>query len=206
MRAFIRKTKNKGVNMKPIRKNELEHWANLIDRKFEARGAELERQFETEVDKLTENTFSSFKRKIKVDSFLNQFAKDKKNYDDFVKYKESKEFELERLKNISRSKLCDYLDKLSNRNQWDLYNTNDCKTVEAFEKQFEEACRSEAKRHLKKQPIAKDINNLEAIKEHAKNILMSGRDINVTVSALNQLCESKGISLNAPKSLLQLSE
>ena len=192
--------------MKPIRKNELEHWANLIDRKFEARGAELERQFETEVDKLTENTFSSFKRKIKVDSFLNQFAKDKKNYDDFVKSKESKEFELERLKNISRSKLCDYLDKLSNRNQCDLYNTNDCKTVEAFEKQFEEACRSEAKRHLKKQPIAKDINNLEAIKEHAKNILMSGRDINMTVSSLNELCESKGISLNAPKSLLQLSE
>jgi hypothetical protein len=110
MRAFIRKTKNKGVNMKPIRKNELEHWALLIDRKFEARGAELERQFETEVDKLTENTFGSFKRKIKVDSFLNQFAKDKKNYDDFVKSKESKEFELERLKNISRSKLCDYLE------------------------------------------------------------------------------------------------
>jgi hypothetical protein len=78
MRAFIRKTKNKGVNMKPIRKNELEHWANLIDRKFETRGAELERQFETEVDKLTEKTFGSFKRKIKVDSFLNQFAKDKK--------------------------------------------------------------------------------------------------------------------------------
>jgi hypothetical protein len=41
VRAFIRKTKNKGVNMKPIRKNELEHWANLIDRKFEARGAEF---------------------------------------------------------------------------------------------------------------------------------------------------------------------
>jgi hypothetical protein len=96
--------------------------------------------------------------------------------------------------------------KLSNTNQWDLYNTSDCKTIEAFEKQFEEACRSEAKRHLKKQPIAKDINNLEAIKEHAKNILMSGRDINMTVSSLNQLCESKGISLNAPKSLLQLSE
>jgi hypothetical protein len=206
VRAFIRKTKNKGVNMKPIRKNELEHWANLIDRKFESRGEELQRQFETEVDKLTEKTFSSFKKKIKVDSLLNQFAKDKKAYDDFVKSKESKEFELERLKNISKSKLCDYLEKLSNTNQWDLYHVNDCKTVEAFEKQFEDACRSEAKRHLKKQPIAKDINNLEAIKEHAKNILMSGRDINMTVSSLNQLCESKGISLNAPKSLLQLSE
>lgn len=206
MRAFIRKTKNKGVNMKPIRKNELEHWALLIDRKFEARGAELERQFETEVDKLTEKTFGSFKKKIKADSLLNQFAKDKKAYDDFVKSKESKEFELSRMKDVSKSKLCDYLEKLSNRNQWELYNTNDCKTVEAFEKQFEEACRSEAKRHLKKQPIAKDINNLEAIKEHAKNILMSGRDINVTVTALNQLCESKGISLNAPNSLLQLSE
>jgi DNA-binding Xre family transcriptional regulator len=202
MRAFIRKTKNKGVNMKPIRKNELEHWANLIDRKFESRGEELQRQFETEVDKLTENTFSSFKKKIKADDLLNQFAKDKKNHDEYFQT----EVELERLKNISRSKLCNYLEKLSNRNQWDLYNINDCKTVEAFEKQFEEACRSEAKRHLKKQPIAKDINNLEAIKEHAKNILMSGRDINVTVSTLNQLCESKGISLNAPKSLLQLSE
>jgi hypothetical protein len=78
VRAFIRKTKNKGVNMKPIRKNELEHWANLIDRKFETRGEELQRQFETEVDKLTEKTFGSFKKKIKVDSLLNQFAKDKK--------------------------------------------------------------------------------------------------------------------------------
>jgi hypothetical protein len=59
---------------------------------------------------------------------------------------------------------------------------------------------------LKKQPIAKDINNLEAVREHAKNILMSGREINATVSALNTLCEDRGISLNAPKSLLQLSE
>jgi succinate dehydrogenase/fumarate reductase flavoprotein subunit len=105
MRAFIRKTKNKGVNMKPIRKNELEHWANLIDRKFESRGEELQRQFETEVDKLTEKTFGSFKKKIKVDSLLNQFAKDKKNYDDFVKSKESKEQELQRLKNLSQLKL-----------------------------------------------------------------------------------------------------
>ena len=192
--------------MKPIRKNELEHWANLIDKKFETRGEELQRQFETEVDKLTEKTFGSFKKKIKVDSLLNQFAKDKKAYDDFVKSKESKEQELQRLKNLSQLKLSDYLVKLSNTNQWELYHVNYCNSIEAFEKQFEEACRSEAKRHLKKQPIAKDINNLEAIKEHAKNILMSGRDINVTVSALNQLCESKGISLNAPKSLLQLSE
>ena len=192
--------------MKPIRKNELEHWANLIDRKFETRGEELQRQFETEVDKLTEKTFSSFKKKIKVDSLLNQFAKDKKAYDDFVKSKESKEQELQRLKHLSQLKLSDYLVKLSNTNQWELYHVSDCNSIEAFEKQFEEACRSEAKRHLKKQPIAKDINNLEAIKEHAKNILMSGRDINITVSSLNQLCESKGISLNAPKSLLQLSE
>ena len=139
--------------MKPIRKNELEHWANLIDKKFETRGEELQR-----------------------------------------------------LKNLSQLKLSDYLVKLSNTNQWELYHVSDCNSIEAFEKQFEEACRAEAKRHLKKQPIAKDINNLEAIKEHAKNILMSGRDINITVSALNQLCESKGISLNAPKSLLQLSE
>jgi type I site-specific restriction endonuclease len=192
--------------MKPIRKNELEHWANLIDKKFETRGEELQRQFETEVDKLTEKTFSSFKKKIKVDSLLNQFAKDKKAYDDFVKSKESKEQELQRLKHLSQLKLSDYLVKLSNTNQWELYHVSDCNSIEAFEKQFGEACRAEAKRHLKKQPIAKDINNLEAIKEHAKNILMSGRDINITVSTLNQLCESKGISLNAPKSLLQLSE
>ena len=192
--------------MKPIRKNELEHWALLIDRKFEARGAELERQFETEVDKLTEKTFGSFKKKIKVDSLLNQFAKDKKAYDDFVKSKESKEQELQRLKHLSQLKLSDYLVKLSNTNQWELYHVSDCNSIEAFEKQFEEACRSEAKRHLKKQPIAKDINNLEAIKEHAKNILMCGRDINITVRSLNELCQSKGISLNAPKSLLQLSE
>jgi organic radical activating enzyme len=86
--------------MKPIRKNELEHWANLIDKKFETRGEELQRQFETEVDKLTEKTFSSFKKKIKVDSLLNQFAKDKKAYDDFVKSKESKEQELQRLKTL----------------------------------------------------------------------------------------------------------
>jgi hypothetical protein len=27
--------------MKPIRKNELEHWANLIDKKFETRGEDF---------------------------------------------------------------------------------------------------------------------------------------------------------------------
>ena len=192
--------------MKPIRKNELEHWSNLIDKKFRSRGEELTRQFETEVDKLTEKTFGAFKKKIKVDNLLNTFSKDQKSYDDFVKSKESREFELERIKNRSKSNLRDYLEKLNNTNQWGIYNIEDCKTVESFEKKFEEACRSEAQRHLKKQPIAKDINNLEAVREHAKNILMSGREINITVSALNTLCEDRGISLNAPKSLLQLSE
>jgi hypothetical protein len=105
--------------MKPIRKNELEHWANLIDRKFEARGEELQRQFETEVDKLTEKTFGSFKKKIKVDSLLNQFAKDKKNYDDFVKSKESKEG-ASKIKKLISIEAIDYLVKLSNTNQWDL--------------------------------------------------------------------------------------
>jgi len=194
------------VTMKPIRKPELEHWSNLIDRKFRSRGEELTRQFETEVDKLTEKTFGAFKKKIKVDNLLNIYSKDQKSYDDFVKSKESREYELERIKNRSKSNLHVFLEKLNNTNQWRLHDIEDCKSVESFEIKFEEACRSEAQRHLKKQPIAKDINNLEAVREHAKNILMSGREINITVSALNTLCEDKGISLNAPKSLLQLSE
>ena len=194
--------------MKPIRKNELEYYERLIDKKFEKQGDALNRQFNNEVDKKVEQTFKSFKKHLKVDDMIKQLDKARSEYETFKRTKDQKESELRDKLEKHANKLANYLREKSETNDWDLrisrYDRDDMISPDQFDEKIKEACRVEARRYLEKQDIAKNMKALETKKEMARNILFSGSSINSVVSELSHVFKASQIEFQIPKSLLQL--
>ena len=194
--------------MKPIRKNELEYLEKLIDKKFSNQSDSLRRKFDTEVDKTVEKTFKSFKSKLKVDDLIKKSEKARLDYETFKRTKEIKEAELKRHAEAMSNKVKEFLDNKSKINDWDLrvvssYD-NDLLDASDFDKHIKDACRTEARRYLEKQELAKEFNALKDKKELAQNILYSGSSINSVVSELSQVFNSCRINYQIPKALLQI--
>lgn len=197
-----------GVNMKPIRKNELEYLEKLIDKKFSNQSDSLRRKFDTEVDKTVEKTFKSFKSKLKVDEMIKQSEKARLDYETFKRTKEIKEAELKRNAEATADKVIEFLNNKSKINDWDLrigrsYN-NDMLDASDFDKEIKDACRTEARRYLEKQDVAKEFHALKDKKELAQNILYSGSSINSVVAELSKVFNGCKINYQIPKSLLQI--
>jgi hypothetical protein len=87
VRAFIRKTKNKGVNMKPIRSNELLYLDKVINDKFcnkrQDVGTEISQQAQTLADKASKH----FPKELKVEKKLTNLNEAYKEYAKFIKTK-----------------------------------------------------------------------------------------------------------------------
>ena len=133
--------------MKPIRKNELEYYERLIDKKFEKQGDALNRQFNNEVDKKVEQTFKSFKKHLKVDDMIKQLDKARSEYETFKRTKDQKESELRDKLETHANKLANYLREKSETNDWDLrisrYDRDDMISPDQFDEKIKEACRVE---------------------------------------------------------------
>jgi len=195
--------------MKPIRKNELEYYERLIDRKFEKQGDALNREFNNEVDKKVEQTFKSFKKHLKVEDMFKKVERARSEYEIFKRTKDQKESELRDKLETHANTLANYLREKSDVNNWDLrmsagYDRDGVLSSNEFDNKIKEACRVEARRYLEKQDIAKNMKALETRKEMARNILFSGSSINSVVSELANVFKSSQIDFQIPKSLLQL--
>ena len=195
--------------MKPIRKNELEYLEKLIDKKFSNQSDSLRRKFDTEVDKTVEKTFKSFKSKLKVDEMIKKSEKARLDYETFKRTKEIKEAELKRNAEAMSNKVIEFLENKSKINDWDLrigrssYN-DDLLDASDFDKEIKAACRTEARRYLEKQDVAKEFHALKDKKELAQNILYSGSSINSVVAELSRVFNGCKINYQIPKSLLQI--
>jgi len=195
--------------MKPIRKNELEYLEKLIDKKFSNQSDSLRRKFDTEVDKTVEKTFKSFKAKLKVDELVKKSEKARLDYETFKRTKEIKEAELKRNAEAMSNKVVEFLENKSKINDWSLsigrrsYN-DDLLDASDFDKQIKDACRTEARRYLEKQDVAKEFHALKDKKELAQNILYSGSSINSVVAELSRVFNGCKINYQIPKSLLQI--
>ena len=200
--------------MKPIRKNELEYLEKLIDKKFSNQSDSLRRKFDTEVDKTVEKTFKSFKKtlkegKVSVDDLIKKSELARLEYENFKRTKEIKEAELKRNAEATADKVIDFLNNKSKINDWDLSigrsgYRDDMLDASDFDKQIKDACRTEARRYLEKQDVAKEFHALKDKKELAQNILYSGSSINSVVSELSRVFNSCKINYQIPKSLLQI--
>lgn len=194
--------------MKPIRKNELEYLEKLIDKKFSNQSDSLRRKFDNEVDKTVEKTFKAFKKNLKVDDMIKKSEKARMDYENFKRTKELQEAELKRKADDSAKKVVDFLETKSRSNDWDIrlgnsYN-DDMLDSSDFEKAIKEACRTEARRYLEKQDVAKEFHALKDKKELAQNILYSGSSINSVVAELSTVFKGCKINYQIPNSLLQI--
>lgn len=198
--------------MKPIRSNELEYYEKLIDNKFRSQNDALNRKLNNEIDKVVDKTFKPFKKRLNMDTLLAKFNKAKKEYSTFKQTKEIKENELKMKALEEQNKLASFLKQKSESNNWDLdINTNSYShrddrfySETEIDDLVKDACKVEARRFVEKQPVAKDINALDDLKERARNILYSGNSISATVSELSKVFKQGNIQFQIPSNLLQI--
>jgi len=198
--------------MKPIRSNELEYYEKLIDNKFRSQNDALNRKLNNEIDKVVEKTFKPFKKRLNMDTLIAKFNKARKEYSTFKQTKEIKENELKMKALEEQSKLKSFLKQKSESNNWglDINTSSYIHREDSFYNESEiddmikDACKVEARRFVEKQPVAKDINALDELKESARNILYSGNSISATVSELSKVFKQGNIQFQIPSNLLQI--
>jgi len=131
------------------------------------------------------------------------------DYETFKRTKEIKEAELKRNAEAMSNKVIEFLENKSKINDWDLrigrssYN-DDLLDASDFDKEIKSACRTEARRYLEKQEVAKQFHALKDKKELAQNILYSGSSINSVVAELSKVFNGCKINYQIPQSLLQI--
>jgi hypothetical protein len=207
MRTFNRKTKNKGVNMKPIRSNELLYLDKVINDKFYAKRKDVETEISQNAQTMSDKANKHFPKELKVDGKLKNLNQAYKQYADFIQTKELMENDLRTKVNNLSAQVEEHLDKYKQSRGWDIrfdgYDVRDANPVDYFERAMREACFEEAKTKATKEHKLYSLLNSQ--QEYAKNILYSGGDINTVNTELKKAFSEAEIEFQLPKSLVQLS-
>jgi hypothetical protein len=181
--------------MQPIRSNELNYWQNVIWEKFANRKKELETVLFQEVKSKARQVQSTFNKKLRVDSKLENLKKAEKAYNDFVANKEKIEREMQ---------LRNDLKNWNEVRQWDNSSCNSLKSLFAVEEFLSEVCYEETKEAYMKSEKGRLLAELNNSQDEARNILHSGGSIKDVVHNLDNIFKRTKIEVRIPKNLLQL--
>lgn len=190
--------------MQPIRSNELNYWQNVIWEKFANRKKELETDLFQDVKVKARQVQSTFNKKIKVDSKLDQLKKAEKSFNDFVSSKEKVERELQFKVAMLVEELRNDLKTWNEVRQWENSDCNSIKTLSGIEQYLDEVCYEETKQAYMKTEKGKLLNELNKSQDEARNVLHSGGSINDVVHNLDNIFKRTKIEVRIPKTLLQL--
>ena len=190
--------------MQPIRSNELNYWQNVIWEKFASRKKELETDLFQDVKVKARQVQSTFNKKIKVDSKLDQLKKAEKSFLDFVSSKEKVERELQFKVATLVEELRNDLKTWNEVRQWENSDCNSIKTLGGVENYLEEVCYEETKQAYMKTEKGRLLNELNNSQDEARNILHSGGSIKDVVHNLDNIFKRTKIEVRIPKNLLQL--
>ena len=190
--------------MQPIRSNELNYWQNVIWEKFASRKKELETDLFQDVKVKARQVQSTFNKKIKVDSKLDQLKKAEKSFLDFVSSKEKVERELQFKVATLVEELRNDLKTWNEVRQWENSDCNSIKTLGGVENYLEEVCYEETKQAYMKTEKGRLLNELNNSQDEARNILHSGGSIKDVVNNLDNIFKRTKIEVRIPKNLLQL--
>lgn len=190
--------------MQPIRSNELNYWQNVIWEKFANRKKELETDLFQDVKVKARQVQSTFNKKIKVDSKLDQLKKAEKSFLDFVSSKEKVERELQFKVATLVEELRNDLKTWNEVRQWENSDCNSIKTLGGVENYLEEVCYEETKQAYMKTEKGRLLNELNNSQDEARNILHSGGSIKDVVHNLDNIFKRTKIEVRIPKNLLQL--
>jgi len=190
--------------MQPIRSNELNYWQNVIWEKFANRKKELETDLFQDVKVKARQVQSTFNKKIKVDSKLEQLRKAEKSFNDFVSSKEKVERELQFKVAMLVEELRNDLKTWNEVRQWENTDCNSIKTLGGVEKYLEEVCYEETKQAYMKTEKGKLLNELNKSQDEARNVLHSGGSITGVVQNLDNIFKRTKIEVRIPKTLLAI--
>jgi hypothetical protein len=190
--------------MQPIRSNELNYWQNVIWDKFSNRKKELETDLFQDVKVKARQVQSTFNKKIKVDSKLDQLKKAEKLFNDFVANKEKTEKELQFKVAMLVEELRNDLKTWNEVRQWENSDCNSIKTLGGVESYLEEVCYEETKQAYMKTEKGRLLNELNNSQDEARNVLHSGGSIKDVVHNLDNIFKRTKIDVRIPKVLLAL--
>lgn len=190
--------------MQPIRSNELNYWQNVIWEKFANRKKELETDLFQDVKVKARQAQSTFNKKIKVDSKLDQLKKAEKSFIDFVSSKEKVERELQFKVATLVEELRNDLKTWNEVRQWENHDCNSIKTLGGVENYLEEVCYEETKEAYMKTEKGRLLNELNNSQDEARNILHSGGSITDVVTNLDSIFKRTKIEVRIPKTLLAI--
>ena len=190
--------------MQPIRSNELNYWQNVIWEKFANRKKELETVLFQEVKSKARQVQSTFNKKLKVDSKLENLKKAEKAYNDFVANKEKIEREMQQKVAMLVEELRNDLKNWNEVRQWDNPPANSSKSLSSIEEYLSDVCYEETKEAYMKSEKGRLLAELNNSQDEARNILHSGGSIKDVVHNLDNIFKRTKIEVRIPKNLLQL--
>jgi len=207
--TFPTTNKQIGVNMttktmQPIRSTELSYWQSVIWEKFADRKKELETDLFQDVKVKARQVQSTFNKKIKVDSKLDQLRKAEKSFVDFVSSKEKVERELQFKVATLVEELRNDLKTWNEVRQWENTDCNSIKTLSGIEQYLDEVCYEETKQAYMKTEKGKLLNELNKSQDEARNVLHSGGSIKDVVHNLDNIFKRTKIEVRIPKTLLAI--
>jgi len=207
--TFPTTNKQIGVNMttktmQPIRSTELSYWQSVIWEKFADRKKELETDLFQDVKVKARQVQSTFNKKIKVDSKLEQLRKAEKSFVDFVSSKEKVERELQFKVATLVEELRNDLKTWNEVRQWENTDCNSIKTLSGIEQYLDEVCYEETKQAYMKTEKGKLLNELNKSQDEARNVLHSGGSITGVVQNLDNIFKRTKIEVRIPKTLLAI--
>ena len=190
--------------MQPIRSTELSYWQSVIWEKFADRKKELETDLFQDVKVKARQVQSTFNKKIKVDSKLDQLRKAEKSFVDFVSSKEKVERELQFKVATLVEELRNDLKTWNEVRQWENTDCNSIKTLSGIEQYLDEVCYEETKQAYMKTEKGKLLNELNKSQDEARNVLHSGGSITGVVQNLDNIFKRTKIEVRIPKTLLAI--
>ena len=190
--------------MRPIRKQELEYLDRLINNKFQEKKSAVSSQCELEISNQLEKDFNKFVSTLKLEKLIKEAQQAEKDYQDFIRNKDNKQFELNKIATEARETLVDKIQHWSKIRNWDIRTSAD--NVNEAINRLKEACRDELEIKYKNSEKGKVFRYLENGVEDAKNILYSGLSIEDVWKNLEQVFGHAQIDVRVPKSFTQISK
>ena len=197
--------------MKPIRREELEHYREEINKKFRHKAQAIESEIQQEAQELSDKKKPSFQKLVKVDKKMANLIEAEKKYKKHLMNKDAIERKLLEDVRKKAKEVEDHCNRVKNVRDWsDNFSGYshrheiDDQASDYFMGQLDDACYQEAFKSVQSNHKLRQI--LESKRELAYNILYSGGDINAILSELVKAFKSADIEYAVPSSLLQLSK
>ena len=199
---YIVTSLNKGVNMKPITKDELEFWNNFTTDEFYEKRRSVDTEISQEAQTIADKKKLTFAKECGLDKELKNLDKHHKAYVDFMDNKSLTEQKLKTAWENASNTFTDKAKRLAKVRDWEDIHFDSTLSMEKANRKLGEACYQEAKSHVRKNH--KIHNLLDTVQKRCKMIIHTGAHINEVVTSLKGEMSKVEINLEVPKNLLAL--